>query len=82
MKTQEQYQWHRSPVFISNCEHISDFVLIIDFEQANVFLVHIEKANTFEDKIGYIMRYVVVFMCIFDVFSVLIWRLIALYKKV
>ena len=31
------------------------------FEQANVCLVHIKKAITFEDKIGYIMRYVVVF---------------------
>ena len=31
------------------------------FEQENVCLVHIEKAITFEDKIGYIMRYVVVF---------------------
>ena len=61
MKTQEQYQWHRSPVFISNCEHISDFVLIIDFEQANVFLVHIEKINIFEDKICYLMRYFVLF---------------------
>ena len=34
------------------------FVLIVDFEQANVYLVHIEKANIFEDKIGHIMRYV------------------------
>ena len=44
-----------------NCEHISNFVLIVDFEQANVCLTHIEKSNTFEDKIGHIMRYVVVF---------------------
>ena len=41
-----------------NCKHISNFVLIVDFEQANVCLVHIEKANIFEDKIGHIMRYV------------------------
>ena len=38
--------------------NIVQFVLIADFEQANVFLVHIEKANIFEDKIGHIMRYV------------------------
>ena len=41
-------------------EHISNFLLIIDFEQAKVCWVHIEKINTFEDKIRYIMRYVVV----------------------
>ena len=40
---------------------MSNFVLVIDFEQASVCMVHIEKAITFEDKIGYIMRYVVVF---------------------
>ena len=58
MKTLEQCQWRRSSVFIVNCKHISNFVLIVDFEQANVCLVHIEKANIFEDKIGHIMRYV------------------------
>ena len=60
MKTLEQCQWRRSSVYIVNCKHISNFLLIIDFEQANVFWVHIEKINTFEDKIRYIMRYVVV----------------------
>ena len=48
-------------VSIVSCEHISNLVLIIDFEQASVCLVHIEKTITFEDKIGYIIRYVVVF---------------------
>ena len=61
MKTLEQCQWCRSSVFIVNCEHISEFVLIVDFEQEKVRWVHIEKTNTFEDKIGYIIRYVVVF---------------------
>ena len=42
------------------CEHISNFLLIIDFEQAKVCWVHIEKINTFEYKIGYIMLYVAV----------------------
>ena len=46
---------------VNDVNRIPNFVLIIDFDQANIFLVHIEKANTFEDKIGYIMRYVVVF---------------------
>ena len=36
MKTLGLCQWHRSSVFIVNCEHISDFLLINDFEQANV----------------------------------------------
>ena len=53
--------YRRSSVFIANCEHIPNFVLIVDFEQTNVCLVCIEKSNTFEDKIGHIMRYVVVF---------------------
>ena len=38
--------------------NISNLVLIVDFEQANVFLVHIEEVNIFEDRIGHIMRYV------------------------
>ena len=61
IKTLERCQWRHSNVFIVNCEHISSFVLIVEFEQANVCWVHIEKTNTFEDKIGYIMRYVAVF---------------------
>ena len=48
-------------VFIVNCEHISNFDLIADFEQANACWVHVEKINIFEGKIEYIMRYVVVF---------------------
>ena len=34
-----------SGVFIVNCKHISNFVLLVDFEQANVCLVHIEKEH-------------------------------------
>ena len=51
-----QYERCQSRVFIVNCKHISNFVLIIAFEQASVYLVH--KAITFEDKIEYIMHYV------------------------
>ena len=40
-------------VFIVKCGHISNFVLIVDFEQGNVCLVYIEKSNTFEDNIGH-----------------------------
>ena len=57
----QQCQWRHSSVFIVNCEHISNFVLIANFEQAKASLGHIEKTNSFEYKIGYIMRYVVVF---------------------
>ena len=64
MKTLEQCQWHRSSVFLVNCEHILNFVLIVNFEQASIWWVYIEKANAFEDKIAYIMRYVlVIFKC-------------------
>ena len=60
MKTLGRCQWRRSCVRIVNCEHISNFLLIIDFEHAKVCWVYIEKLNTFENKIRYIMRYVVV----------------------
>ena len=60
-ETLERCQWHHSSVFIVNCEHISSFVLIFEFEQANICWVHIEKTNTFKNKIRYIMHYVVVF---------------------
>ena len=35
-----------SGVFIINCKHISNFVLTVDFEQANVSMVHIETQPT------------------------------------
>ena len=54
MKTLERYQWRRSSVYIVNYKHISNFLLIIGFQQANVLPVHIEKTKTFEDKIRYI----------------------------
>ena len=60
MKTLERCQWRCPSVFIVNCEHISNFLLIIDSEQAKVCWDHIEKINTFENKIWYIMRYAVV----------------------
>ena len=41
MKILERCRWRRSSVFIVKCEHISNFVLTVDFEQANVFWVHI-----------------------------------------
>ena len=46
MKTLEQHQWCRSGIFIVNCEHISQFVLVVHFEQANICCVYIEKTNT------------------------------------
>ena len=60
MKTLERCQLRRSNVFIVRCEYISNFLLIIDFEQAKAYWVHIEKINTFENKVRYIMRYAVV----------------------
>ena len=61
MKTPGRCGWRYSSVFIVNCAHISNFVLIVEFEEANVCWVHIEKKNTFEDKIGHVMRCVAVF---------------------
>ena len=51
MKTLERCQWHRSSVYIVNCERILNFLLIIDFEQANILWINIEKIKTFGDKI-------------------------------
>ena len=59
--TLERYQWRRSSILIANCELISNFVVTDDFEQANVCWVHIEKPETFDNKIGYIMGYVAAF---------------------
>ena len=50
-----------SSVFIVNCKHILNFIVIVDFEQANFYWAHIRNINLFEGKIRYIMRYVVVF---------------------
>ena len=61
MKTPERCQWSRSGVFIVNCEHISAFALIIDSEQENLCWVFLKNTKTFEDKIGYIMHYIVAF---------------------
>ena len=61
IKTLERCQWRHSCVLIISCKNISIFVLIVEFEQANVYWVHFEKTNTFEDNIGYIMRYVISF---------------------
>ena len=47
-----------SLLFIVNIFHT--LFLFVDFEQTHVFWVNIEKTNAFEDKIGYIKRYVVV----------------------
>ena len=60
MKALEQCQWRRSSVFIVKYEHISNFLLIINFEQTKVCWVHLKRTNTFVNKISYIMRYVVV----------------------
>ena len=56
MKTVERRQWRRSGVHIVKCEHVSNFVLKTNFEQAKVCWVHIENTNTFESKIRSIMR--------------------------
>ena len=61
MKTLERSQWRQSSIFVVNREHISSFVLIVEFEQENVCWIHIEMTNTFGDKIGYISRYVALF---------------------
>ena len=47
-----------SVLMIFNINDVNGVVLIVDFEQANIWFVHIEKVNIFEDKIGHIMRYV------------------------
>ena len=59
MKRLERRQWHCSSVFIVNyvfivnCRHVSNFVLIFDFEQANVYWVHIERTKHFRSILLY-----------------------------
>ena len=60
MKTLERCQW--VVVLVSLLLSVNIFYTF-EFEQTNVCWVHIEKTNTSEDKIGYIMRYVEVFKC-------------------
>ena len=60
MKTLERCQW--GVVLVSLLLSVNIFYTS-EFEQTNVCWVHIEKTNTSEDKIGYIMRYVEVFKC-------------------
>ena len=60
VKTTKRRQWSHSGVFIIKCEHVSHFVPIAVFEQANVFWVHIENTSTFEDEFRYIMPYAAV----------------------
>ena len=61
MKTPERRQSRGSGVFIINCECISHYGLIVDFEQPSICWVNIEKTNTFKDKTGYMMCYVVAY---------------------
>ena len=70
-KTLGKYQSCCSSVYIVKCKYISNCLLIVDFEQANVFWVHTEKINTFEEKIKYITRYIVV---IYQHFSTKIYQ--------
>ena len=60
MKTLERCQW--GVVLVPLLLSVNIFYTF-EFEQTNVCWVHIEKTNTSEDKIGYIMRYVEVFKC-------------------
>ena len=61
MKTLERCQWRHSSVFNVKRQHISSFVLLVEFEQENVCWIYIEMTNTFGDKNGYITRYAAVF---------------------
>ena len=51
MKTLERCQWRRSRAYFVNCKHISDFLIIIGFEQAKVCWVHIEKHFWRQDQV-------------------------------
>ena len=41
MKTLQRCYWRHPSVFIVNCNHISSFILIVEFEQANFWWGHI-----------------------------------------
>ena len=46
MKTLERCRWCRSGAFIVNCEHISNFALVVDFQQAKVCWVYVGKTSS------------------------------------
>ena len=61
MKILEWLPWRRSCAFTVTYEPILPFIVTTGFERANVWWVYVEKANTFDDKIGYLMSLSVVF---------------------
>ena len=66
MKRVKRHQWRRSGIFMVKDEHISYFVLIPGFQQANLCWVHIENfhienTNTFEGENRYIRKYAAMF---------------------
>ena len=61
MKILDWLQWGRSCAFIVTYEPISLFIVTTGFERDNARSVHVDKANTFDDKIGYLVSLLVVF---------------------
>ena len=54
MKALDRCQWRHSGVSLVNCEHISRFALIAEFEQANVCWEkrNSEKTNNLKTRSG------------------------------
>ena len=63
MKTLELYQWCRSSVFIVNCEHISNFLLIVDFEQAHVAGFILKRKTLLKKRSGTSINMLQYFNC-------------------
>ena len=63
MKTLERCKWRHSSVFIVNREHISSFVLIVEFEHGNVCWIHIEIQILLEARSGILRAMLQYFQC-------------------
>ena len=63
MNTLERYQWCRSSVFIVNCEHISNFLLIVDFEQAHVAGFLLKRKTLLKKRSGISINTLQYFNC-------------------
>ena len=64
IKELERCRWCHPSAFIVNCEHISNFLIIVDFQQANVCWVYVGKASSIV-KWGYLDNFKPVYLFIF-----------------
>ena len=73
METFERYQWRHSSVFNVNREHISCFVLIVEFEQENVSGFMLKWQTLLETRSSILRVMLQYFQCEQNVVTNSIW---------